>query len=206
VSERKKLRVSGGAERQDVDPRQAWGVSAARLERLRDHARSMRRNPTEPERVLWEKLQGQKLGGFKFQRQRVVGSAIADFACPARWLVVEVDGDAHDTPAIDALQDKKLTDVGLRVLRFTAEAVMNDVDSVAAAILAELQKPFEKPRQGALPRAVSLPEPHASEAQREGLEAAEPQVPFPSEEQLRPAFLDSAQAEDQDASPEGILG
>ncbi len=101
MSERRKLSVSGSAPSEGADPRQSWGVSPARLERLKEHARQMRRNPTEPERALWERLQGQKLGGFKFQRKMVVGSVIADFACPARWLIVEVDGDAHDTPAID---------------------------------------------------------------------------------------------------------
>lgn len=144
MSERKKLSLSLADEQGAGDPRRPWGVSPVRLERLRDHARAMRRNPTEPERALWERLQGQKLGGFKFERQRVIGSAIADFACPARWLLVEVDGDAHDTPAIDELRDRKLTEVGLRILRFTAERVLGDGDAVAEEILAELQKSFEK--------------------------------------------------------------
>jgi len=173
MNERKKLVLRTGAAQQDADARQGWGVSPARLERLRDHARRMRRNPTEPERALWERLQGQKLGGFKFQRQRIIGSTIADFACEARWLVVEVDGDAHDTPAIDALRDKKLSDVGIRVLRFTSEQVMQGLDGVCEAILLELHKPFNRrqaARQAALSHSQPSPEPQASEARREGLE------------------------------------
>ena len=44
-----------------------------------------------------------------------------------------------------ALQDKKLTDVGVRVLRFDESAVIDDVDAVVAAISAEANKPFTKP-------------------------------------------------------------
>jgi len=146
MTERRTLTTSTQERPDDYDPRRNWGVSPERLERLKTHARQMRRNPTEPEKALWEHMQGnRKLGGFKFKRKVVLGSAIADFACEARWLVVEVDGDAHDTPAIDALRDKKLTEVGLRVLRFTAEQVTDEIDTVCDAIFEELQKPFEKP-------------------------------------------------------------
>jgi len=149
MSERRKLSVTSGDRSEGQDPRRGWGVSPARLERLKAHAREMRRNPTEPEQALWDRMQGQQMGGFKFKRQVVIGSAIADFACEARWLIVEVDGDAHDTPAIDAMRDQKLTDVGLRVLRFRADRVADDMDGVCAEILTELQKPFERPGSNA---------------------------------------------------------
>ncbi len=172
MSTRKTLALRTQAERPDTDPRQSWGVSPARLERLRDHARQMRRNPTEPERVLWERLQGQKLAGFKFERHKVIGSTIADFACEARWLTVEVDGDAHDTPAIDAQRDRKLIEVGIRVLRFTSEQVMQDLDGVCEAILLELEKPFDR-RQAARQAALSHPNPSPEGEGAEEIEARE---------------------------------
>jgi very-short-patch-repair endonuclease len=182
MSERKKLGLRADEGPADGDPRKSWGVTPARLERLREHARQLRRNPTEPELALWERLQGQKLGGFKFQRQRVIGSTIADFACEARWLVVEVDGDAHDTPAIDASRDRKLIEVGIRVLRFASEQVMQDLDAVCEAILAELNKPFDRrqaARQAALPHPPApSPETQASEAQPEGEDEVELKNPL----------------------------
>ena len=72
----------------------------------------------------------------------VIGSTVVDFACPARWLVVEVTGETNAEVA--ALQDKKLADVGVRVLRFSDEQVLEDGDAVVAAVLAELQKPFDR--------------------------------------------------------------
>jgi leucyl-tRNA synthetase len=75
-----------------------------------------------------------------------MGSAIVDFACKTRWLVVETGGDGDSETTLAALSDRKLTDVGVRVLRFADDAVLADIDAVVKAIKDELQKPFEKPR------------------------------------------------------------
>ncbi len=142
MTARKTLSLRGPAERKETAPRTAWNVSETRRERLKEMARAMRREPTEAEKALWARLGGQKVGGFKFHRQVVIGSTVVDFACPARWLVVEVTGDV--SAEVAALQDKKLADVGVRVLRFAEEQVLEDGDTVVAAILAELQKPFDR--------------------------------------------------------------
>ena len=120
-------------------------MSEARRERLKEMARAMRREPTEAEKVLWARLGGQKLGGFKFHRQVVIGSTVVDFACPARWLVVEISGATNAELA--ALQDQKLADVGIRVLRFSDEQVLTDGDAVVAAVLAALQRPFDRRKE-----------------------------------------------------------
>jgi very-short-patch-repair endonuclease len=142
MSERRTLSLRGPAERQDSAPRQSWNVSETRRERLKEMARTNRRNPSEAEKALWPRLAGQKLGGFKFHRQVVVGSAIVDFACPARWLVVDVSSEAN--AEVLAIQDKKLTDVGIRVLRFSPDQVLEESEAVAGAILSELKKPFDR--------------------------------------------------------------
>ena len=145
MTERRKLSLRGPAERKAAPPRTAWNVSETRRERLKEMARAMRREPTEAEKALWAQLANQKLGGFKFHRQVVIGSTIVDFACPARWLVVEITGET--TAELAALQDKKLADVGVRVLRFSDEQVLEDGDAVVAATLAELQKPFDRRKE-----------------------------------------------------------
>ena len=143
MSERRTLSLRGPAERNgDAPPRTAWNVSETRRDRLKEMARAMRREPTEAEKALWAQLANQQLGGFKFHRQVVIGSTIVDFACPARWLVVEVSGDAN--AEVSAIQDNKLIQVGIRVLRFTDEQVLGDSEPVVAAILAELEKPFDR--------------------------------------------------------------
>ena len=62
----------------------------------RTNARQLRRNMTFPERKLWSLLRSRRLSGLKFRRQHTIGPYIADFACEARRLVVELDGASHD--------------------------------------------------------------------------------------------------------------
>jgi very-short-patch-repair endonuclease len=155
----KTLSIRTEAKDKPSDPRTGWGVSGKRLDRLKEMARARRRDPSEPEKLLWTELKDQKLGGFRFKRQQIVGSAIVDFACPGRWLVVEVDGDTPANPEVDALRDRKLTEVGIRVLRFQQEEVMESLDNVLQSLLQELQKPFERPRPN-----------HKPSAQRGGVE------------------------------------
>ncbi len=147
---RKKLslgNVTDRAEDREVggDKTRAWTVSPARAEQLKLRARDMRRNPTEAQKALWERLKDKRCG-FTFNREVVMGSAIVDFACKTRWLVVETGGDGESETTLAALSDRKLTDVGVRVLRFADDAVLADTDAVVKAIKDELQQPFEKPR------------------------------------------------------------
>jgi very-short-patch-repair endonuclease len=139
VTDRAEDREAGG------DRTRAWTVSPARAEQLKQRARDMRRNPTAAQMALWERLKDKQCG-FTFNREVVMGSAIVDFACKTRWLVVETGGDSESETTLAALSDRKLTDVGVRVLRFADDAVLADIDAVVKAIKDELQKPFEKPR------------------------------------------------------------
>lgn len=58
-------------------------------------ARNLRRDSGKPERICWELLRAHRLDGYKFRRQHPIGSYFADFACPARRLVIEIDGEHH---------------------------------------------------------------------------------------------------------------
>jgi very-short-patch-repair endonuclease len=110
-----------------------WGLSAAQIEWLHKRAREMRRNPTEPEKRLWRALSNGQIDGLKFRRQEVVGSFIADFMCPTRSLIVEVDGDTHDQ-AKDRLRDDALAEFGFMVLRVSNADVMANAHGVMEAI------------------------------------------------------------------------
>src|SRR5690606_699407 len=61
-----------------------------------ERARALRRNQTEAERALWQKLRVLKAEGFHFRRQAPIGTYIADFACHSLKLVIEVDGGQHN--------------------------------------------------------------------------------------------------------------
>jgi very-short-patch-repair endonuclease len=81
--------------------------------------------------------------GFAFRRQLVIGPFIADFACTKVRLVVELDGSSHDTRGRhDPRRDRRLEELGLRVLRIDEKFVFADIDAVVqhtAATAAALQ-------------------------------------------------------------------
>jgi very-short-patch-repair endonuclease len=95
---------------------------------LTARARTMRNHPTQPEKRLWMALRDSRLDGCKFRRQDVIGRRIVDFFCPARGLVIEVDGNTHDAE-IDAQRDARmLSDFGFATLRFSNADVMGNLD------------------------------------------------------------------------------
>lgn len=104
---------------------------------IKERARYMRQNPTSAERILWRKLRGKQLGGFRFRRQHPIHRFIVDFYCAEARLVVEVDGAVHNEPGhaeYDEDRQRFLHGLGLRVLRFSNTEAINETDAVVAVI------------------------------------------------------------------------
>jgi methionine--tRNA ligase/methionine--tRNA ligase beta chain len=100
-----------------------------------------RSNPTEAENLLWQVVRGKKLDSFKFRRQHIIGTYIADFVCLSQKLIVEVDGLIHEIPEnklSDIEQTAELNKFGFEVLRFTNNEVINKTDYVLNSILSKL--------------------------------------------------------------------
>jgi very-short-patch-repair endonuclease len=135
-----------------------WGLSAERLALLHRRAAEMRNNPTEPEKRLWRALSNGQLDGHKFRRQAVIAPFIADFLCPRKALIVEVDGDTHDE-AKDRLRDDLLEERGYRVVRITNGDVMTNAEGVLrliASALADMADRWEKPHPKPSPEGKGL--------------------------------------------------
>lgn len=103
---------------------------------LRDRARRMRREMTEPETRLWLALRGGRLDGIKFTRQVVVGPYILDFCARSLKLAIEVDGDTHADQSRDDRRTAWLATQGYRVVRFTNADVTMNLDGVLQSIMA----------------------------------------------------------------------
>jgi very-short-patch-repair endonuclease len=104
---------------------------------LRDRAREMRTHMSLAEVRLWSHLRGDRLEGLRFRRQHPIGPYVADFFCPRRNLVVEVDGDSHFTPEqqrYDADRTNYFTELGLREIRFTNVDVLTNIEGVLGEI------------------------------------------------------------------------
>ena len=106
--------------------------------RLIARARELRRNPTETEKRLWRQLSNRQLSSFKFRRQEVLEPFIVDFFCPAKGLVIEVDGETHVRDD-DLKRDAFLTRDGFTTIRFTNDDVMTNMDGVLTVILERLE-------------------------------------------------------------------
>ncbi len=99
-------------------------------------ARRLRQQLTPAEDQLWSALRGRQLLGLKFRCQHPVGRFIVDFYCPSCKLVIEVDGDIHtQQKAYDEARTEQLESYGYRVLRFTNEEVLNDLQTVLTCIV-----------------------------------------------------------------------
>jgi very-short-patch-repair endonuclease len=104
-------------------------------EKIKPLARQMRRAPTPVEEALWRRLCRKQLRDVRFRRQHPIDRFIADFYCAEARLVVEVDGAIHEyTLEEDALRQAFLESMGLRVVRFSNDAVLQDIEAVLERI------------------------------------------------------------------------
>ncbi len=58
-------------------------------------SKHLRKNMTDAERMLWERLRRKQMKGYKFRRQCAIGRYVVDFVCLEKGLVIEVDGGQH---------------------------------------------------------------------------------------------------------------
>lgn len=123
-----------------------WAISESRLDTLHGNAREMRRNPTEAHTALAEALVRAELGKFRLRRQIVIGSAIVDFVCDPLRVVVQIDDAVEGDPAIDRRRDASLEEVGMKVVRVQAAAVLADADAVAATVVANMKARYQEQR------------------------------------------------------------
>jgi very-short-patch-repair endonuclease len=103
----------------------------------RARAKQLRRAMTRAETLLWRHLKANRLAGLGFRRQSPMGNYIADFVAHSCKLVVEIDGESHDFESRlrhDNRRDEWFTSRGYRVLRFTHDDVLKNLEGVVIAI------------------------------------------------------------------------
>jgi len=111
-------------------------------QRMKDRSRSLRRNATDVEQLIWNELRAHRLNGASFRRQKAVGPYVVDFVCIDAMLVIELDGGQHferEGVRRDARRDAFLASKGFRVLRFNNYDVLNNKDGVLETIAAALK-------------------------------------------------------------------
>ncbi|QJB68271.1 endonuclease domain-containing protein [Parasphingorhabdus halotolerans] len=104
------------------------------------HARSLRREMTSQERMLWNRLRNRQLGGFKFRNQQPIGPFVGDFVCQDEKLIIEADGSQHAGSAYDQKRDARLKSRGYSILRFWNNEIDKNLQGVLEAILEALSR------------------------------------------------------------------
>jgi leucyl-tRNA synthetase len=95
-------------------------------------------NPTEAEAALWTRLKGKQLE-VKIRQQHLIEDYIVDFACLSRKLVIEVDGEIHNNQKEqDEARTKVLEEKGYKVIRFTNNEVIANIDEVINEIKSQI--------------------------------------------------------------------
>ena len=105
---------------------------------------------TEAESALWKYLKSNGLG-HKFLRQHIIGDYIVDFLCRDKMLVIEVDGGYHSERTQqedDAVRQQWLESIGYKVIRFSNEEVLFNLDKTINTIMFNLLGSVPPPKQG----------------------------------------------------------
>ncbi len=105
--------------------------------KLKNLARSLRKNMTDSEKLLWSKLRKKQILGIQFYRQKPIANFITDFYAPKAKLAIEIDGSQHletNHRKKDEQRDRYLETLGILVLRFNSREVLKNIDGVVEKI------------------------------------------------------------------------
>ena len=87
--------------------------------------------------MLWKKLRGKQLDGYRFRQQHGFGPYVLDFYCPSLRLCIELDGGVHDEEKVRLKDEERtlfLEENKIKVLRFRNEEVEQGLDNVLVKI------------------------------------------------------------------------
>ena len=91
--------------------------------------------------MLWRALKELPIDGSHFRRQAPIGPYVVDFFCPAKRLILEIDGGHHnedDTAERDRNRQQWLEGEGYRVVRFWNSEITTDLNAVLERVYIEL--------------------------------------------------------------------
>jgi very-short-patch-repair endonuclease len=108
-----------------------------------DTARTLRKDSTWAEKILWRWLRDRRFSAYKFRRQHPAGIYTLDFFCEEARLSIELDGSQHGFPEQrerDEERTRYLATVGIKELRFWSSRLRSSPQMVRDTIFRELQE------------------------------------------------------------------
>ncbi|TLD42081.1 MAG: Type I restriction-modification system, restriction subunit R [Candidatus Jettenia ecosi] len=118
-----------------------------------NQVRELRKNQTKAEEIFWELVRNKGFLGLKFRRQHQIGHYIVDFYCHSERLIIEFDGEVHNTSEQrkkDEKRDKYLKSLGNKVLRFSNTELIENTENVLKVIVESLSPLGRDGREGGI--------------------------------------------------------
>lgn len=103
----------------------------------KEYRRLLRMTETSTERMLWKRLRGKQLDGYRFRQQHGFGPYVLDFYCPSIRLCIELDGGVHNDEKVKQKDEERtvfLKQDRIQVLRFRNEEVEQNIEYVLERI------------------------------------------------------------------------
>ena len=114
---------------------------------IKEISRKLRKEMTQAEKILWEKLRAKRLKNTKFLKQSPLcvlteyswldRFIIPDFLCREYKLIIELDWSVHNLKEVyelDRYKEELLERLGYTVLRFKNEEIFDDLERVLEEI------------------------------------------------------------------------
>ena len=109
----------------------------------KEKRRTLRKDQTFCEKILWRYLRDRQLLGCKFRRQYSIDQFVIDFYSPEIKFAIELDGDVHNHPdqkEYDVKRQEYLETFGITFLRITNEELMSNANFAFAKIEEAIKK------------------------------------------------------------------
>ena len=120
---------------------------------LLENARTLRKNQTDAEELMWQLLRNRQLNNLKFRRQHPLkANYILDFYCAEKKLGIEIDGGYHNSKEQQEYDKHRTEDIsayGIKIIRFTNEDVLLRPNEVLKEIASEATLPLSSEERGA---------------------------------------------------------
>jgi len=120
-----------------------YGASPSLFEK----AKTLRNNLTPEEQLLWSKLNQNQIFSLRFKPQHPIRKYIADFYCHKLKLVIEVDGEIHNSieaKEYDNGRNHEMEELGIKVIRFTNDQINMNIEGVIKTISEYAFENYEK--------------------------------------------------------------
>lgn len=109
----------------------------------KEKRRTLRKDQTFGEKILWRYLRDRQLLDCKFRRQYSIDQFVIDFYSPEIKFAIELDGDVHNNPdqkEYYVKRQKYLETFGIAFLRITNDELLGNANLAFAKIEDAIKK------------------------------------------------------------------